>query len=388
MGEEYRTFPEGDIQMHDKFPVGTYKFKFHPMMGPSIVATHDLKSSEPKIYGNSERRVDKIMRKWDALNRSLGVLLSGEKGMGKSLMTNRLAERMMNEYNMPVFVVDKSFPGIVDFIDENLDECVIIFDEFEKNFKKGQSKNDGEETVRDEQTQFLSLFDGTSHTKRMYVMTVNDLGQVNEFIQNRPGRAHYHMNFTYPDAEAIEEYVKDKVPGVSEADIQTVVRLAMFTKINYDHLRAITTEMVDNPLGEPVVDLIEDLNIKNSSSSYINVDVHFVDKTVAPLTTKVSTRWISNEGYITANVETKWDYEIDKWNEEHENDEGFERKRTYSDIYIKFNAKNMHFGYDGIEFEVVEETTEIAEHEKAKYGKISKVVLSPVVTVNKQFAAL
>lgn len=362
IGETFRTFPEGEILTHQSFPIGTYKFEFSPLSGPSIRATHDLSTSEPKIYGNSNRRVDKIVRKWPMMDRSLGVLLSGDKGMGKSLMTNLLAVRMMKEYNLPVFIADFSFPGMIDFIDENIGEAVIIFDEFEKNFKEDPDND------KDEQTQFLGLLDGMSHTKRMYVLTVNNLDKVNDFIKNRPGRAHYHMNFTYPDADAIEEYVKDKVPTASAEDIATIVRLSMLTKINYDHLRAITTEMVDNPLNESVTDLLEDLNIKNVYSNHMHAQVFFENDKVQPIRVRFSTRETDEEGNFMIAFSTPYGYADP-------NDD--ESTYSYSLVRIKVPVREMVFSYDGTPFELDADDSDFAKQDIGVYDKIKKVVLTP-----------
>lgn len=377
IGETYHTFPEGEVKIHNEFPVGTYKFNYNPLTGTSIEATHDLKVVEKKIYGTAERRVDKIVRKWGMMDRSLGVLLSGDKGMGKSLMANSVVERMMDEYKLPVFVVNSSFPGIVDYIEENIGEAVIVFDEFEKNFKMNTGRH-GDDT-KDEQTQFLSLFDGTSVVKRMYILTVNDLNSVNEFIQNRPGRAHYHMNFTYPDPDAIAEYVRDKVKNVSEEDIQTIIRLSAFAKINYDHLRALTTEMIDNPLNESVADLLQDLNIKNSGFNRIGVTITFEDRTIPPYTDYINPNNYDDNGLYSINFETPYSVK----NAEDDPDD-----RCSSNIYVKVKAKDLSFDPEGVPFQIDKDSSEFTKNDLGKYDKISKVSFFKTYDDNRQFSAL
>lgn len=251
VGETYRLFGDS-VTTHDALPAYTYTVEFNDLTGYSLKRAEPLTSGEEKVYGNHGDRVRRIVRSYEVMDRSLGVILSGDKGMGKSLMLRMVAEAMRNKHDLPTIIVRHNTPGIASFIDE-IGEAVIVFDEFEKIFTSDHKGDD--------QAQFLSLFDGMSAAKRLYILSVNDLTRLNDFMQNRPGRFHYHMRFTYPAADMIRTYLKDQAPTTSEKNIKEVVNFSRRFDLTFDHLRAIAFEL---NLGENFMDVVGDLNIKRS----------------------------------------------------------------------------------------------------------------------------
>lgn len=226
------------------------------MSGFYLKSCSDMSVGESKVYGDRYTKIDKIMRTYSKSDRSLGVLLSGDKGQGKSLFLRMLAERFLSE-GIPVVRVSRDYDDIVSFLD-SLDECAIVFDEFDKTFRNGS----GISREKDKQSQFLSLFDGVSQKKKLYCVTINGLGSASEFMFNRPGRFHYHIRFEYPTPGEIGIYMRDQVPGITDSEVDDVVTLGLRTNLNYDHLRAIAAEMVNNP-EDSFAQLVADLNIKN-----------------------------------------------------------------------------------------------------------------------------
>jgi SpoVK/Ycf46/Vps4 family AAA+-type ATPase len=226
-GDILRIFGD-DLETFDKLPAATYKVEFHPMMGFYLKQVSDFKSTEEKIYGSHSEKIQKVLRRFEKFNRSLGIILSGKKGMGKSMFVQLLAEQLV-EKEVPVIMVTKAFPGIADFIEEIDQECLVIFDEFEKMFSGGRNGY-GQQQQQNErvesQDNLLGLFDGTSQKKRMYAITVNELNRVNDYMLSRPGRFHYHIRFDYPSAAEIEEYLGDKVLSEHHDQIQQVVSFA------------------------------------------------------------------------------------------------------------------------------------------------------------------
>lgn len=257
------------VRTFASLPIGTYVVEFDKFSGFYLREVDDLKNTE-KVYGRREGKVAKVFRSWDASDRSLGVLLSGDKGQGKTMFLRMLAEIAIPQ-GLPVIRVTQNFPGIAAFLDE-LGTAVVVFDEFEKVF----DQRDDEGNM---QAQFLSLFDGVSRAKRMYVVTVNDLQDVSDFLVNRPGRLLYHFRFDYPDPDAVREYLRDKVPHIGEKTLQAAVDFSLNVPINYDHLRAIAGEILTDP-DAPFSEIIEDLNIKAVDSSRFRIVVTYADGSV------------------------------------------------------------------------------------------------------------
>ncbi|MFD8609417.1 AAA family ATPase [Streptomyces sp. NPDC059631] len=263
-GGEFRLYGDS-VQTFTYLPAATYTIAYSQAAGYSLRQTESLTSAEETIYGSHASRVQRIVTGYSATDRSLGVILSGDKGMGKSLMLRLLAQRMREERHLPTVLVQHDTPGLAAFLDE-LGEVVVIFDEFEKIF----SDEDGES-----QNQFLSLFDGLSTTKRLYVLSVNELHRVNDYMLNRPGRFHYHMRFAYPEPETVATYLRDQVPGVAENQVAEIVDFSRKYDINFDHLRAIAFEL---RLGESFAEVIGDLNIKRSEHAGSRIEAHITWK--------------------------------------------------------------------------------------------------------------
>lgn len=261
-GKNYEIY-DSNLETYDNLPAKTYKVLFHPMQGFSLKSVDDFVTLEEKVYGDHYKKVDKVMKTFDSLERSLGIILSGDKGIGKSIFTQLLAERAISE-GIPVIMVTKAYEGIADYIESIDQEVLVIFDEFEKVFNDKSEKGASQDSL-------LGLFDGTSQKKRIYAITVNELYRVNEFMINRPGRFHYHFRFSYPSADEIKLYLSDKVAEKYHPEIDSVVAFSRRVKLNYDCLRAIAFELAT---GSTFSDAIQDLNIINTVDERYNVSIH------------------------------------------------------------------------------------------------------------------
>lgn len=258
------------VRTHQMFPLGTYRVHFSSKEGFSLIRIDDLTVGDERIYGGRDRKVAKIFRSYALAERSLGVMLSGDKGIGKSLFLRMVAEAA-REQRLPVVVVSEDHDGIVEFLD-SLDECLIVFDEFEKIFPAGRR---GSTDGRNRQNQFLSLFDGLSAVKRIYCLTVNDVADVSTYLVNRPGRFHYHMRFEYPGPDEVRQYLVDQAPNAHPDEIENVALFSRRARLNYDHLRAIAFEL-EQP-DSLFAEVVEDLNIKSIEPSTYRIEARFPD---------------------------------------------------------------------------------------------------------------
>lgn len=256
-GDCYRIFSD-TMKTYDKLPVQTYVVRFSQNEGFSLEKYSDIEIKESKIYGVHKQKVDKVLDSFNLFNRSLGVILSGDKGIGKSLFAKLLSQEAM-KVGLPVIIVDNFIPGIASFIDAIEQEVVVLFDEFDKTFGESGS-SDGRATP---QTSMLSLFDGVSSGKKLFVITCNELYKLNEFLINRPGRFHYHFRFDYPTAEEVRMYLEDKIPKEQYGEIESVVIFSKKVKLNYDCLRAIAFEL---SRGLKFKEAVADLNIVNTET--------------------------------------------------------------------------------------------------------------------------
>ena len=253
-GSTYHIYDQS-VSVYDKLPAHTYRVNFSPVSGFSLVEIPDMESPTEKVYGKSNRRAARSIMTYARSDRSLGILISGDKGMGKTMLMRMIATEAQQQFDLPIIIVDQNAEGIANYI-ATIGESIIVFDEFEKNFHTNVYDNN------DQQAQFLSLFDGLDATKRMYIVTINEVSRASEYLINRPGRFHYHFCFEYPTGAEIREYLLDN--NIAANQVEKVVKFSYAMKLNYDHLRSIVFELQD---GSDFDDVVSDLNIKRFNTS-------------------------------------------------------------------------------------------------------------------------
>jgi len=77
--------------MHDELPAEVYIVRFAKMTGIFLETTETFAVTE-KIYGKQTDKITKILNTFSNVDRNLGVLFSGTKGMGKSMSMRQLAK--------------------------------------------------------------------------------------------------------------------------------------------------------------------------------------------------------------------------------------------------------------------------------------------------------
>lgn len=268
-----------DLKTYDKIPAGTYNVSFSKMSGFSLSERPNVDEVSEKIYGNYLSKIDKTMKSFELSKKNFGIMLSGEKGMGKSMFSRVLSLEVIKR-GMPVIVVDSYIPGISNFISSIDQEVMVMFDEFEKTFKR-----DNENSNFDPQEDLLTLLDGFDNGKKLFVMTCNSIYKINNFLINRPGRIHYHFRFSYPTIEEIGEYLKDKISeDLYNKEISDIISFASKVDISYDVLKAIAFEMNN---GYSFKESIADLNMINDEDVLYNILVEFSDGVVSDTTQEV-----------------------------------------------------------------------------------------------------
>lgn len=260
-GNELSIVPN-TTEICDTVPCGTYTFTYNKFTGLHVVTSNDIPKVNFPLYGKLAARVDKSFRAYERRRpKNTGVLLSGEPGMGKSLFIRLAAERAM-EMGMPVFIVDRDLPGVVNFISELNCRALVILDEYEKNFRQTEQDHDDDDGINSTQEQFLSVMDGIcGDSAKMFIAAVNDTNKLSKFMLNRPGRFLYHFEFGCLSNDEIVE-VCDSCLSDKSLTPTLLMRLTGH-KVNYDALFAIIDELNE---GETVDSTLDDLNLLRKGS--------------------------------------------------------------------------------------------------------------------------
>lgn len=251
--------PSDALEVLDNLPAATYIVKKNDMTGKMYLQTTSNFELPAKIYGNPGERVARIITTFNSRTRSTGILLSGDKGSGKTLLSKSLANELIAD-NVPVIVVNEAWCGQAfnELIGHINQPAMVLFDEFDKVYDK------------EEQQELLTLLDGTVETKKLFVLTTNS-GHVDEHLLNRPGRIYYKFKYDGISEDFVREYIDDVL--INKEHVESIVVISnSFAAFTFDMLQALIEEM--NRYGESAEKAIENLNIDitNESVSYsINV---------------------------------------------------------------------------------------------------------------------
>lgn len=171
---------------YDLIPGKVYDLSYDRYMGEDIFKENGELSLPTKVYTSKK---DEFFKKRvltyfsNSFTDTTGVMLAGTKGTGKSLMAKVLAK----ESNLPIIIVDPEYPEhrLIKYFKQIVTPVCILFDEVDKSFNTEK---------------MLDFLDGLQKTsKKLVIMTCNNLSKVSEYLQDRCSRIRYLRKYTTDD---------------------------------------------------------------------------------------------------------------------------------------------------------------------------------------------
>lgn len=198
---------------------------------------------------SDEKFIQKVINSFNKEKKpTTGVMLTGLKGSGKTVMSKMLAF----ESNLPIIIIDPTFPTrhLDKFFSKFTQTKVcVIFDEIDKNERFWNTEN------------LLSFLDGIQSTsKKLVLFTCNNDSKVNEFVLDRCSRIRYCKTFDKLPKEAILEIANQTLTDTSKANEIAEFVIDRFQIVSYDNVVSFMEEVNAYP-EDDLISLVDDLNI-------------------------------------------------------------------------------------------------------------------------------
>jgi hypothetical protein len=243
---------DSNVESFELLPNGVYLTKYDARTEEFYLELSDDFTKPSKIYGNSDILSDRYVNTFNSGSKSMGILLTGLKGTGKSLTAKLTAMKA----NIPVILITEQFKGekFKSFLNSIKQSVTIFIDEFEKTYYEVHA-----------QDALLSLLDGIFECKKLFIFTSNQVDRINQYMLNRPGRIRYLAEYDSLDESVIDEVIEDMLIDKSKsAELYDIIDI--MGVISMDLLVGIITEI--NMYGEKPKEAVKFLNIRPEDSTY------------------------------------------------------------------------------------------------------------------------
>ena len=123
-GNTFRIY-DNSMKTYDQLPPNAYLVNFSEKTGFFLTLYSDIDIKE-KVYGVHDEKVNKVLASFQQFQRNLGVILSGDKGIGKSLFSKMLAQRGI-ELGIPLIIANNYIPGIGEYLNSIEQEVIVLW---------------------------------------------------------------------------------------------------------------------------------------------------------------------------------------------------------------------------------------------------------------------
>ena len=197
------------------------------------------------LSDSDEKFMDKCVSTFNKTNKlTTGVLFSGLKGSGKTLMAKKTALKS----GLPIIVVNGGVRSsdVETFFAQVSDDVCIIMDELDKNWYLPQ---------------LLGFFDGVKPTcKKLILCTANEEKDINTYLNDRCSRIRYKRTFKSIDKDVVKTVFSEYFDTEEQIEGAAEFCCSAMAVVSYDNIVIFGEEHKNNP-DLTFDEILDDLNI-------------------------------------------------------------------------------------------------------------------------------
>lgn len=184
-----------------------YVYNLRMQMGqPILVKDREHFETLPRVLGDRNNRlINQVMHDYKHSDAPFGVLLTGNKGSGKTSVSECISKLFFDLGHPTIFIDEKLDPSDLRAVVKRIGRGIVFIDEFEKLYD------------RKEQDGLLTMFSDKSLKGVLFIVTYNDANAATPMINNRPGRFRYQLKFHNVDVD-----IADEITNVIEPRLPTL----------------------------------------------------------------------------------------------------------------------------------------------------------------------